>query len=326
MTAGYAIGVDLGGTNLRVAAMRDDGVLLEKHVRPTDASDRSSRDVLQSLCDAVHSVMLRLESAGPLRGIGVGVPGILESGAGVLRVSPSLPGWRDVPVREELERRLGTAVVIENDANLAAVGERWRGAGRGDQDLCMLTLGTGVGGAVLRSGRPWRGANGMAGELGHMTLRPDGPLCACGARGCLERYASAAAVRRMAREAVEQGRMPSRIATLDDVEPETTARHVHELAVAGDPAAVEVFREVGVALGIALAGLVNALDLPTYIVGGGLSCAWDAFSPALFDELRRRSFVYVAVEGRTRIVRAEMPHDAGLFGACRLVLDAANVP
>jgi glucokinase len=165
----------------------------------------------------------------------------------------------------------------------------------------------------------------MAGELGHWPLEPDGLPCTCGARGCLERYASATAVARLSREAVERNGALSLARVLEDEDGAAVARCVHELALAGDAFAREVYRQVGVALGIALAGLVNALDLSTYVLGGGVSCAWAMFAPALFEEVRRRSFVYAKVAGRTRIVRAEMPHDAGLYGACRAVFAVAGV-
>jgi glucokinase len=323
---GYAIGADLGGTNLRVAAVDEAGALLEKRVIPTDAANRTVDRVLDAMCAAIDALVDRHEGSRPLHGVGVGVPGILDFDAGVLRASPSLPGWRDVPVRAALETRLRRPILLDNDANLAAVGEHWRGAGRGDPEMCMLTLGTGVGGAILRGGHPWRGAHGMAGELGHWPLHPDGPPCTCGARGCLERYASATAVARLAREAVERDGAPSLAGVLDREEPAAVARRVHELALAGDAFAREVYRQVGVALGIALAGLVNALDLSTYVLGGGVSCAWGMFAPALFEEVRRRSFVYATVGDGTRIVRAEMPHDAGLYGACRAVFALAGVP
>jgi glucokinase len=314
----FAIGVDLGGTNLRVAAVDDAGRLLEKRVMATDAASRGYPQVLDVLSDAIRLLAQAYRDRGLLRGVGVGVPGILDARTGILRDSPTLPGWRDVPVREALEGRLGTRIILDNDANVAAVGEHWCGAGRGHPDLCILTLGTGIGGAIVFGGQPWRGKSGMAGEIGHLPLRPDeGPPCACGGRGCLQQYASASAVRRMVLEAVMQGRAPS-LAPLLEGNPGDIALRTWELATAGDAPACEVFRQVGVALGIALAGLVNVLNLPLYVVGGGVSCAWDLFAPALFAELRRRSFVYAATGDTTRVVRAEMPHDAGLYGAARL--------
>ena len=146
--------------------------------------------------------MRERSGGGELRGIGVGVPGLIDSESGRLLESPNLPGWNDYDVKGEIERRLGTTVILENDANVAALGELWLGAGRGSESLCMYTLGTGVGGGLVLEGRIWRGWNGMAGELGHCNVEPEGHPCGCGSWGCLEQYASATAVVRMAREAV----------------------------------------------------------------------------------------------------------------------------
>jgi glucokinase len=318
----FAIGADLGGTNLRVAAVTAAGDLLEQYVAPTSASGRDREEILEELCEAIERLAER--HRGPSRllaGVGVGIAGILDGRTGVLRGAPTLPGWKDFPVRAALERRLSAPLVLDNDANAAAVGEHWRGAARGADSVCMLTLGTGVGGGLVLGGKLWRGTNGMAAEFGHIAVRPDGPRCGCGSRGCLQQYASATAVERMARAAPELAR------ALEGVPEGAVARRVGELGKQGVAVARAIFHEVGVALGIAVAGLVNALDLPVYVIGGGVSEAWDLFSPSLFAELRRRSFVYATTApeiGRNReatlVVRAAMPKDSGLYGAARLAL------
>jgi glucokinase len=269
--------------------------------------------------------------------IGIGVPGIIDMKSGMLRESPNLPGWADSPVRNQIEQRLGTRVILENDANAAAFGEKWLGAARDQENMAILTLGTGVGGGLVLGGRIWHGMTGMAGEFGHITVEPEGVPCPCGIRGCLEQYASAKAVVRMAREAIASGAAPSlkRAASSDA---EFSAKAVYNLAIQGDEEARKIFRRVGRALGIALSDLVNALNLPMYVVGGGVSSAWEAFSPAIFEELRQRSMVYAATApasplagGRgasaqvepggptkTIITRALLGSDAGLYGAARL--------
>ncbi len=317
----FAIGVDLGGTNLRAAAVSAEGEAIEKILVATDSRARGPEDVLGVLADAVRALVARhANETNELAGIGIGVPGILEARTGVLRDSPSLPGWKDVPVRAILEASLQTRVVLDNDANGAAVGELWVGAARGASSVCMVTLGTGVGGALVAFGAPWRGENGMAGELGHMTLYPDGHPCNCGNRGCLEQYASATFVERRARS------FDVLASSLVDVPRGGAARRIFELGMNGVAEAREVFRELGVSLGIAVAGLVNAFDPPVLVVGGGVSAAWELFSPALFSELAARSFVYRAgeSEARTRVVRAALPSDAGLFGAAKMAFNAAE--
>ncbi len=326
----FSIGVDLGGTNLRVAVVDSAGKLLEKLTTGTEVARGRDR-VITEMCNDIQKLAAQFASSGTLCGIGIGVPGIIDIGTGFLRESPNLPGWADYPVRDEIERRLGTRVVLENDANAAALGEKWLGAGVTVENLAMLTLGTGVGGGLILGGRIWHGMTGMAGELGHFSVQPDGPGCGCGSRGCVEQYASATAIVRMAREASQ--RSPELTRALRD-NPEFSAKIVHQLALQGDEQARHIFRRVGWALGIVLAGLINALNLPMFVIGGGVASAWDAFAPAMFEEIEERSFVYRATEPgktgkierqKTIVTRALLGSDAGLFGAARLPMLSEEV-
>jgi glucokinase len=281
----------------------------------------------------------KYRTSGPLLGIGIGVPGIIDMQTGMVRASPNLPDWVDYPARAAIEQRLKTVVILENDANVAALGEKWLGAAKNFSDMAMLTLGTGVGGGLVMGGAIWRGTNGMAGELGHTTVEPDGQLCGCGNRGCLEQYASATAVVRMARETIARDN-ECLLAQTANSDPEFSAKSIYNLAIQGDADSRRIFRYAGRCLGIVLSSVVNTLNLPIYVIGGGMSSAWDAFSPAIFEELRRRSLVYAATappdaaasnEGasahvdavpgpgpKTIITRALLGSDAGLFGAARL--------
>ena len=319
----FAVGVDLGGTNLRIAAVDDAGALLEKVSLPT-RSTQPREPVIREMCDAIQALTAKLAGAGKMAGIGVGVPGIIYMETGTLRQSPNLPGWENFPVRQEIEALLGTRVWLDNDANVAALGELWLGAGKGSRSLCMLTLGTGVGGGLVFDGEIWHGFLGMAGELGHIVVSENGVRCACGGQGCLETESSATAIVRKAREAIEAGRSPglSRAAQegRDQEGRELTSELVFETAQAGDAACRAILESAGRYLGIALAGLVNTLNLPLYVIGGGAAAAWDLFSPAMFEELRRRSYIFS--EGTTRVERALLKADAGLYGAARLALSA----
>lgn len=331
----FSIGVDLGGTNLRIAAVDEAGQLLEKLTLGTRVA--AGRDhVIDDMCSAIRRTVERFQDSGTLRGIGIGVPGIIDMKTGMLRESPNLPGWADYPVHHEIERRLKTQVILENDANAAALGEKWLGAARQVDDMAMLTLGTGVGGGIVLGGRVWHGMTGMAGEIGHMTVEPEGVQCNCGNRGCLEQYASATAVMRMTREAIANG--ASGLAQASTADSEFSSKSVYNLAVQGNEDARKIFRRVGRALGIVLAGMVNALNLPMYVIGGGVSSAWDAFAPSILEELRQRSMVYAATATseplvdsggaaarvepggvtKTIITRALLGSDAGLYGAARL--------
>jgi glucokinase len=259
--------------------------------------------------------------------------------AGMIRKSANLPGWTDYPVRDEIERRLGARVFLNHDAKVAALGEQWLGAARGVSNMAMLTLGTGIGGAIVWNGKIFYGMNGMAGEFGHFTIEPDGVPCGCGNHGCAERYASATGVVRMAREAIAAGRAPA-LAKAADSDPKFGAHSVFTLAMQGDEESRRIFRRFGQVLGILLAGLVNVLNPEMFVIGGGVSSAWDAFAPVMFEEMRERSIVYAATAPddplaeasaktdipadkrkscRTTIVkRALLGSDAGLYGAARL--------
>src|SRR5579884_1125247 len=325
----FSIGVDLGGTNLRIAAYTRASGLLETILLPTRlAAGRHA--VVEDICSGVRKLLHTYSSQHYLAGIGIGTPGPLELPVGRLHSPPNLPGWDGFGLREEVESSLGMPVTVESDANVAALAECILGSGRtlGLSSLCMLTLGTGIGNGIILNEKIWHGVNGMAGEAGHVTIEPDGPACGCGSNGCLEMYASATAVRRIALEAAESGKAPA-IAALAKRNPDFTTRDLSDLAEQGDPDAKRIFDGVGRALGIGIADLVNTLNLPLYVVGGGLANAWDLFSPALFAEVRHRSYVYRLTEpGRsvlnggatngTRIMSAELGADSGLLGACIL--------
>ena len=326
----FAIGVDLGGTNLRIAAVDERGTLLEKVTTGTQVS-RGRDSVIDEMSTAICDVLVKHKSKGELLGIGIGVPGAIDLESGMLYKSPNLPGWDNYPVRDEIQRRLNTRVILENDANAAAMGEKWLGAGRDYPSMCMLTLGTGVGGGIVMNNRIWHGMTGMAGELGHMNVEPEGPPCGCLSRGCIEQYASATASVRMAREAIASLEKGATSLLLDDIgaDKEFSSRVVYQAAVQGDHVAQDIYKKVGRALGTTVADLVNAFNLNMYVIGGGVASAWEAFAPSMFAEVHARSFVYRATapdakgaitKKTTIITRALMGSDAGLFGAARLPL------
>jgi len=336
----FSIGVDLGGTNLRIAAVTSDGQLLEKVTLGTKVIIGRNQ-VINEMCDAIQRLSAKYKSTGKLLGAGIGVPGIIDMATGMLRKSANLPGWEEYPVRAEIERRLGARVVLENDANVAALGEQWLGAAQGVPNVAVVTLGTGIGGGIVLNGKIWHGMNGMAGEFGHVTVEPEGYPCGCGNHGCAEKYASASAIMRMAREAIASGEAPE-LAQAASSDPEFGAKSVYNLALQGDEHARHIFRTFGRYLGILLADLINVLNLDMYVIGGGVSSAWDAYAPNMFEEIRERSLVYAAtapadlpssdssgkeegaaaqIEGRserkTIITRALLGSDAGLYGAAR---------
>jgi glucokinase len=297
--AEYSIGVDLGGTNLRAAAVARSGEVIAKIAGRAQLSQ--GRDAV--MADMIGSITRLREECGvnDLKGVGIGVPGFILIETGVIVGSNNLPEFEGFEVRDYIEQRLGTPVVLENDANAAALGEQWMGAGKGVEDLVLLTLGTGVGGGIISGGKVLHGYLGMAGELGHMTVAPNGNPCGCGNFGCLEKHASATAISGMARM-MHLG-----------VE---TAEEVYQLAVDGNDKALMIFESMGTALGNALGTLINIFNFPLYLLSGGPLAAWDVFAPTMLAEARRRSFTYRNTD--TRIERAVLGNEAGLFGAAFL--------
>lgn len=301
--AEYSIGVDLGGTNLRAAAIDRSGKMLDKISGATDFVN-GREAVLHDIVAAISS-MREKHGADGLAGIGVGVPGFIRIKEGFVTNSNNLPYLENFPVRDELSRRLATAVVLENDAKAAALGERWMGAAKGVDDLVLLTLGTGIGGGIISGGKVLRGFVGMAGELGHITVVPNGNPCGCGNRGCLEKHASATAIVAMAH--------------MLHLGENLTSKDVAGLAAqpgeVGDKARA-IWRSMGEALGIALATLVNTFNFPLYLLSGGPLPAWDLFAPEMLRVVEERSYTFRAT--RPAIEKATLGNEAGLYGAAYL--------
>lgn len=302
----YSIGVDLGGTNLRAAAVdAQTGEMLDKIAVSTDASGGLD-ELLKDIVTAVEQIR---DSAGRdgLLGVGIGVPGFIDMARGVVIGSNNIPQLDGAPVRDRLTKMLGRPVILENDANAAALGEHWMGAGKGVSDLILITLGTGVGGGIIAGGKVLHGVMGMAGEIGHITVVPNGNPCGCGNYGCLEKHASATAIRAMA---VLLGL------------PATEAKGVYDLAMHGNARAKMIFTSMGEHLGIALATLINIFNFPLYLIAGGPLAAWQLFSPPMLAEIDRRSFTYRHTT--PRIEPATLGNQAGLFGAAYLPIQASR--
>ena len=303
--ADYTIGVDLGGTNLRAAAVTREGKMLDKIAGSTDIEGRDA-----IVADMVDSIKRLRDKCGndKLVGVGIGVPGFILIEEGVIVGSNNLPEFERFPIRDVIEKEIGIEIYLENDANAAALGEKWIGAGRDVKDLVLLTLGTGIGGGIIADGRVLHGQLGMAGELGHITVVPAGNPCGCGNFGCLEKHASATAIVGMARM-LQLG---------EDI----TSEGVYNLAMEGNERARMIFHTVGKMLGIALATLINVFNFPLYLLSGGVLAGWDQFAPSMFDEIEKRSFTYR--NSKTRIEKATLGNEAGLFGAAYLPLQAKH--
>jgi glucokinase len=319
------IGIDLGGTSLRVGAFDNNMTLLTSRVMPTRVSS-GPEAVVGDMAGAVASILDEIH--GSAEAIGLGSPGPLNLVTGTLGQLPNFPGWDFFPLRASLEELTGLPVVLDGDANAAALAEWKLGAGRdeGVDSMAMITLGTGVGSGLILDGRIWQGIVGMGGEVGHVSVNYDGPVCSCGGRGCLEYYASATGIERSAR-AVAQQNPHGKLAALFAASSTVSARMIADLADQGDPEAREIYAQVGIYLGRGLAGLVNTLDLPLYIIGGGVAAAWDLFAAEMFRTLREFSYVYRLQEpsqfarrepGHPFVTCATLGPDAGLLGAAML--------
>jgi len=303
--------VDLGGTHLR-AALVDHAGTIHKQIKRHTPRDESPDAVVHALACIAND--WRGGDHGPIIGASVMVPGAVDSGQAVVLSAPNLPSLINFGLKAVLQERLGWPVVLENDANAAAIGEMWLGAARGCKDVVSVTLGTGVGGGVVLGGKLWRGAHGSAGEIGHTTVDPfSGLKCKCGNTGCLELFASATAIVRMARESLSE--FPPAALSGDDL----TAEKVYEAGRSGDELALTVFKRAGKYLGIGLANLMSFIDPEIIVISGGVVNGWDLFAADMYQEVSDRAFRATAQQ--VKIARAECGDNAGLLGAARLAFD-----
>jgi glucokinase len=306
---------DLGGTHLRVATVDRNGKIYYRHMQPTPKAEKPN-EIVQALIEAAHEAERQTAAlGGVVTAVALAVPGTVNVAEGVVVKAPNVPCLEGFRLAAALESELDWPVILENDANAAAMGEMWLGAGRGHRTLICVTLGTGVGGGIILDGKLWRGADGSAAEIGHIGVDPfAGVACMCGSHGCLEVYASATAIVRMTREA--RPRYPNSI--LHNTE-DLTSQKIYQAGHQGDELAIEVFRRMGVYLGIGLASLINVLNPEIVVIGGGLSNGWDLFEKDMHQQVIERAFPIPA--RRVKIVRAECGDDAGLLGAARLAFE-----
>lgn len=315
--AGTWIGVDVGGTKVLAGAVDAEGHLGATARRRTPAVGATAEELEDALDDAVRAV------AGdePVAGVGIAAAGFVDAAGERVRFAPHLP-WRGEPVRELFAARWGVPVVLDNDANAAALAEHRYGAGRGASGLLMITIGTGIGGAWLVSGRVHRGRNGMAGEFGHAQVVPDGRACECGQRGCWEQYASGHALVRAARE--RMGHAPS---LLEDAcggaHDRLTGDMIAAAADDGDLVAREAFAEVGEWLGVGLAGLVAGFDPDVVVVGGGAAASGERLLRPAREALAQR-LVGAGHRELPEVVTAALGPEAGAIGAATLAREACG--
>jgi glucokinase len=308
------IGVDLGGTSVKVGICDEKGKLLLQAEGPTEA-EGGAGVVVDHIADYVRDIVASSSYHwDQVAGIGAGIAGFLDMNQGIVKLSGNL-GWHNVPVKAMLEAKLGKIVKIDNDANVAALGEAWGGAGAGIPNLVCYTLGTGVGGGIIINSKIYQGSTGVAGELGHISIVPDleAVLCGCGQMGCLETVSSATGIIRMAKDAVERGDKT----TLSLVEV-IHAKEVFDAARLGDEVAIRIVNRAAYYLGKSMATLAVVLNPQRFIVGGGVSKAGEI----LFQPVREifKKFTPEPAQEGVDIVPATLGNDAGVIGAAGLNL------
>ena len=310
----YVLAGDVGGTNLRIAAVSTDGKLLHQVSDPTPRNGAAA-DVVEAIGRASKACISNVGVGGEPAAFGLALAALVNPRQGIILSSPNIPILNDLPLAKALSERLKMDVVLENDATAAAIGEHWLGSSKTAESSIFVTLGTGIGGGLILDGKTYRGIDGTAGEVGHIVVEPDGEPCGCGSRGCVEQYASATAVVRIARELFQRS-SGSSLSGKNDLE----AKDVYEAAVSGDAVALEAFRIMGRYLGIALSSLVDVLNPELIVIGGGAAAGWDLFIEHVRSEIRSRAFRHPA--DRVQVVKASLGEGAGLFGAARVALDS----
>ncbi|MFC2948174.1 ROK family glucokinase [Virgibacillus sediminis] len=309
------VGIDIGGTTVKIGLISPDGEILKKWEIPTDTSGGGERivgDIWQSLRSQLADEQLNQED---ILGLGVGAPGFIDGETGFVYEAVNI-GWEDFDLAGQLKEESGLPVFVQNDANIAVLGENWKGAGNQAQNVIAITLGTGVGGGIIANGEIVDGENGMAGEIGHYTIDPYGHLCNCGRRGCLETIVSATG---MVRQAVEQaGQDPEgKLALLQRENGNLSAKDIADLAAEGDTASIGIIRQNAAILGRVISNLGTVINPSKVLIGGGVSKAGDLLIGEIATAFRR--YALKRVSDICEVKQARLGNDAGIIGGAFLV-------
>ncbi|AQY51110.1 putative glucose kinase [Listeria weihenstephanensis FSL R9-0317] len=315
------IGVDLGGTTAKIAILSANGKIEEKWSVETDISDEGSH-IVRNIGDSINQKLTDLQLDNDIfHGIGMGTPGTINYETGTVKGAYNLNWAKEQNVATDLKNITGLGVYLDNDANIAAVGERWKGAGEGSANVFFVTLGTGVGGGIFAEGKILHGAKGAAGEIGHITVdtSKDAYVCTCGKKGCLETIASATGIVRVAKDLAKSFEQDSKLKNIiQDGTEETTSKLIFELANEGDVLATKVVDHICFYLGLACSHIGNMLNPEKIIIGGGVSAAGDALLKPIQSYFE--GMVFPAVKESTSISIATLGNDAGVLGAAWLAL------
>lgn len=317
----YIIGIDLGGTNLKAGLVDRDGKIHQRLSIKTEnnADPQIISNQIFYLIDEIINVGAGLKPAPTsIIGVGLGSPGLVDKKGETILFSPNLPLWRNIPIKRMVSERFSIPCVLENDANAAAWGEKWVGAGKEADSLVMLTLGTGIGGGIVINKKLWRGVNNVAAEIGHMVIQMDGPKCSCGNYGCIEAYASATAMVRRFKELLKSG-TPSSLKDAGDV----TAKMINDSAFQGDRASLDIIKETGHYLGVALVNIMHVLNPEVIVLTGGMIGSGDLLMDPIKQVIKEKAFEASAKE--TKIVFSQLGNDAGIIGAAGCLLNELEI-
>lgn len=310
------IGIDVGGTNVKIALVNDLGQIIYSNSVPTRA-EMGYEYTVNNIKQAIYDLLKETKSdSKDIEGIGFGFPGQVDYQAGIVKNAPNIPGWVEIPIAKIFEDEFHIPTRVDNDVRCAALGELKYGAGKGTENLICITVGTGIGSGLIINGKLVRGASNAAGEIGHIKLQmQDGPICGCGDTGCLEAFASGPAIVAMAEDYIKGGKS-TKYREMANGNP-ITPYIVCEAAKAGDPVAKRIFTIVGEYIGIGLASVVNLLNPEKIIIGGGVADAGDLLICPLVETLKKRS---MKIAGETvEIVPAQLGNTAGVIGASLLI-------
>jgi len=312
------LGVDLGGSKILTAVVNSRGEMLSSDESITPAQ-KGHEAVIQSILESAHRALEQADVAiSELTAIGIGAPGLSNPETGILFTSPNLPGWRDIPLRDIMQERLGRKTFLINDANAAALGEFYFGAARGVRNFIYITLSTGIGGGIVLDGKIYSGAIGAAGEVGHMTIDDEGPICNCGNRGCWETLASGTALAREARHWIKEGARTSILEYAEGDMEKVTAQVIHSAAEQGDSLAKELIARTGYYVGVGLANLINIFNPELIVIGGGLSNIGDMLLEPAFKMAGERA--YKEAFQAVRFTSPKLGRNSGVLGAAAFAL------
>lgn len=310
------IGIDVGGTNVKIALVDSDGKIGYSNTIPTRA-EMGYEYTINNMKQAIRDLMTETKlSAKDIEGIGFGLPGQVDFKSGIVRLITNIPGWVEIPLAKMIEDEFHIPTRIDNDVRCAALGELNFGAGKGCENLICITVGTGIGSGLIINGKLVRGASNAAGEIGHIKLQMhDGPICGCGDTGCLEAFASGPSIVAMAEEYIMGGKSTKyrEMANGNDITPFIVA----EAAKAGDAVAKRIFTRMGEYIGIGMASVVNLLNPEKIIIGGGVADAGDILLNPLKETIKKRA---MKIAGETvEVVPAQLGNTAGVIGASLLI-------